>query len=50
MRDAFICDGVRTVGRYGGRYPLYARTIWAPYRCVPCWSAIRSSTPGGLMM
>jgi hypothetical protein len=51
MRDAFICDGVRTpVGATAARFPPCERTISVPCRCVRCWPATRSSTWNGLMM
>ncbi len=29
MREAFICDGIRTpIGRYGGHYQVFGLTIW----------------------
>ncbi len=40
MRDAFICDGIRTpIGRYGGAlaFPITtvcAPTTWRQSRCV----------------
>ena len=35
MRDAFICDGIRTpIGRYGG--PACAPTTSPPSRCANC--------------
>jgi hypothetical protein len=51
MRDAFICDGVRTpVGRYGGGLAGVRADDLGQCRCVRCWHATRSSTWNVLMM
>gem|GEM_PF-6788970 len=39
MRDAFICDGIRTpIGRYAraGPWPACALTTWPLSRCASC--------------
>ncbi len=44
MRDAFICEGVRTpVGRYGGGLSSVRADDLGPCRCVRCWRVTRSS-------
>ncbi len=35
MRDAFICDGIRTpIGRYGGALASVRADDWRQSRCV----------------
>lgn len=35
MRDAYICDGIRTpIGRYGGALASVRADDWPPSRCA----------------
>lgn len=51
MREAFICDGIRTpIGRYGGHYLVFGRTIWLLSLCGSCWCETHVSMRNVSMM
>ena len=51
MREAFICDGIRTpIGRYGGALSGVRVTIWLLSLCGSCWCETRVSMRNVSMM
>lgn len=51
MREAFICDGIRTpIGRYGGHYQVFWLMIWLLSLCGNCWCETRVSMRSVSMM
>lgn len=51
MREAFICDGIRTpIGRYGGALSVFGLTIWLLSLCGNCWCETRVSMRNVSMM
>ena len=51
MREAFICDGIRTpIGRYGGALSGVRAVIWLLSLCGNCWCETRVSMRSVSMM
>lgn len=51
MREAFICDGIRTpIGAMVGHYQVFGLTIWLLSLCGSCWCETRVSMRSVSMM
>ena len=51
MREAFICDGIRTpIVATAGHYQVFGLTIWLLSLCGSCWCETRVSMRSVSMM